>query len=201
MALLFIISCFAPSLDHLSFAAETSAAKSAVMGDIDPGSAVSYVIGPQNVIQIKVFGDAATNQIYRVDERGYIKHALLGTVKIGGLSVAQAEELIESQLKGDYFIDPRVTIFVLEHSRFSVLGEIRKPGIYEIQGRVSVIEAISMAGGFTPVANQRDVKIIRKSDGRESTVTVDATRITGGDLSSDISVEADDVINVSKSFF
>ena len=165
------------------------------------GGAVDYVIGPQNVIQIKIFGDASANQIYRVDELGTIKHALIGSVKVAGLSVSEAEKLIETKLKGDYFIDPRVTIFVLEQSRFSVLGEVRKPGIYEIQGKVSVIEAISMAGGFTPVANQRDVKIIRKTDGRESTITVDATRITSGDLDSDIAVEADDVINVTKSFF
>ncbi|MEI8345804.1 MAG: polysaccharide biosynthesis/export family protein, partial [Candidatus Omnitrophota bacterium] len=86
----------------------------------DPSQGIlSYQIGPQNVIQIKIFGDASANQIYQVDERGCIKHALLGSVNLGGMSVADAEKLIEKQLTGDYFVDPRVTIFVLEHSRFS----------------------------------------------------------------------------------
>ena len=163
---------------------------------------MDYVIGPQNVIQIKIFGDAASNQIYRVDEAGDIKHALIGTVRVGGLSVSEAERLMESKLKGDYFVDPRVTIFVLEYSRFSVMGEVRKPGTYEILGKVSVIEAISMAGGFTPVAAQRDVKIIRKRAGRESTINVDSTRVTEqGDTSANVTIQADDVVVVSKSFF
>ena len=162
----------------------------------------AYVIGPQNVLQIKIFGDASANQIYRVDERGTINHALLGPIRIGGLSVAEAEKLIQNALADGYFVDPRVTIFVLEHSHFSVLGEVKKTGTYEILGRTSVIEAISMAGGFSPVADQRGVKIIRRSGGKESTIDVDTTRITGrGESSADINIEADDVIVVSKSFF
>ncbi len=162
----------------------------------------AYVIGPQNVLQIKIFGDASASQIYRVDELGTIKHALIGSVKVGGLSVAETEKLIETKLADGYIIDPRVTIFVLEHSRFSVIGEVKKPGTFEILGKVSIIEAISMAGGFTGVANQRDVKIIRKQNGRESTVNVDATRVTEkGDISANVYIEADDVIVISKSFF
>ena len=162
----------------------------------------SYQIGPQNVLQIKIFGEAGTNQIYRVDETGSITHALIGRVKLGNLSVAQAEKLMEEKLAGDYIINPHVTIFVLEHSHFSVLGEVKKPGTYEILGRVSLIEAISMAGGFTPVAAQGNVKIVRKGEDKESSITVDTTKITGrGDLSANVSIEADDVIVVAKSFF
>ena len=163
---------------------------------------LDYVIGPQNVIQIKIFGDASANQIYRVDELGTIKHALIGQVKLGGLSVSDAEKLMESKLKGDYFVDPRVTIFVLEHSRFSVMGEVKRPGTFEILGKVSVIEAISMAGGFTPVANQHGVKIVRKQEGREASIDVDTTRITQmGDTSANVYIQSDDVVVVSKSFF
>lgn len=162
----------------------------------------SYVIGPQNVIQIKIFGDASSNQIYRVDERGYIKHALLGSINIGGMTVAEAEKLIEGKLTGDYFVDPRVTLFILEHSHFSVLGEVRKAGTYEILGRTSVIEAISMAGGFTPVANQKNVKIIRKMGDKEDTIELDTTRITDhGETSANVNIQADDVVVISKSFF
>ena len=162
----------------------------------------SYTIGPQNVIQIKIFGEAGVNQIYRVDERGLITHALVGRIKLGGLTVFQAEKLMEEKLAGDYILSPHVTIFVMEHSHFSVLGEVRKPGNYEILGRTSVIEAISMAGGFTPVANQGAVKIIRKSGGKEATIHVDTTKITGqGDTSEDAYVDADDVVVIPKSFF
>ena len=165
-------------------------------------TAKGYVIGSGNMLQIKVFGEASVAQIYRVDEDGYIKHALVGRIKIGGLNVAEAERVLEEKLDGDYIINPQVNVFVLEFSHFSIIGEIRKPGNYEISGRMTVLRAISIAGGFTPIANQRGVQIIRKNeDGTESKLSVDATRIMGGDLSAEVELQADDVIVVSKSFF
>lgn len=161
-----------------------------------------YVIGSQNLLQIKIFGEAAVNQIYRVDEDGYIKHSLIGRVRLGGLTVTEAEKLMEQKLDGDYVINPQVNIFVLEYSHFSIIGEVRKPGNYEISGPVSVIRAISMAGGFTPIASQGNVQIIRKNpDGTESKIKVDVGRIMQGDLSSEENLQADDVIVVPKSFF
>lgn len=162
-----------------------------------------YEIGPQNLLQIKIFGEAGINQLYRVDEDGYVKHSLLGRVKIGGLTVAEAEKEIEKRLDGDYIINPQVTIFVLEYGHFSIIGEVRKPGNYELSGRVSLIRAISIAGGFTPIANQKGVQIIRTApDGTETKISVDTTRITQqGDLSAERDLQADDVIVVPKSFF
>ncbi len=170
--------------------------------DTKKNTETPYVIGPQNVIQIKIFGDASTHQIYRVNELGIIRHTLIGEVRVGGMTVSELENSIESKLKGDYFVDPRVNVFVLEYSTFSIIGEVKRPGNFEITGRVTVIEAISMAGGFTAVANQRGVKIMRKKDGSKSTLPVDTTRITQqGDRSGDVSIEAEDVIVVPKSFF
>ena len=79
----------------------------------------------------------------------------------------------------------------------------RKPGNYELSGKISVIRAISIAGGFTPVADQRAVKIMRKNqDGKESAINVDTTRITQhGDMSAEVDLQADDVVVVPKSFF
>lgn len=165
-------------------------------------TATGYVIGSGNMLQIKVFGEASVAQIYRVDEDGYIKHALVGRIKIGGLTVAESERLLEQKLDGDYIINPQVNVFVLEFSHFSIIGEVRKPGNYEISGRTTVLRAISIAGGFTPIANQRGVQIIRKNqDGTETKISVDATRIMGGDLSAEVELQADDVIVISKSFF
>jgi polysaccharide export outer membrane protein len=181
-------------------------AAEAVRDSVRTGAAVpeteDYVIGPQNVLQIKIFGESATNQIYRVDESGLINHALIGRVGLAGKTVAQAEKIMEEKLSGDYIVNPHVTIFVLEFSRFSIMGEVQRPGTYEITGHVSLMEAISMAGGFTRVANSRGVRIIRKSEGKEKTIDVDTTDITDrGQLTAEVSIQADDVIVVSKSFF
>ncbi len=163
----------------------------------------SYQIGPQNLLQIKVLGESTVNQIYRVEDDGFIKHALLGRVRVGGMSVPELEKYLEEHLDGDYIINPKVTVFILEFSSFSILGEVKKPGNYELSGRVSLIHALSIAGGFTPVASQKNVQIMRKNqDGTETKLTVDTTRITqGGDLSVDEDLQPDDIIVVSKSFF
>ena len=188
-----------PSIVH---AAEKDQGNSTYLVSSVKKDEVSYTIGRRNVLQIKIFGDAGTHQIYRVDELGYINHALIGKIKLADLTVTDAEKLIEEKLSGDYVLNPRVNIFVLQYSTFSIMGEVRKPGNYEITGRVSIIEALSMAGGFTAVANQRSVKIMRKKEGQETSINVDTTRITQqGDRSGDIDIQEDDVVVVPKSFF
>lgn len=201
-----LILCPAPSADGASsdalddLTSLTRAQERKADEEDDNGTA--YLIGAQNLLQIKIFGESSVTPIYRVEEDGYIKHALIGRVKLGGLTTTEAERVMEEKLDGDYIINPQVNILVLEYSRFSIIGEIRKPGNYEISGRMSVIRAISTAGGFTPIANQRDVQIIRKNtDGTERKIGVDTTRITRGDLSAEVDLQADDVIIVGKSFF
>ena len=194
---------FAAFADLRAFAAEKPDKKTAVREDSKSREDSPYILGPQNLIQIKVFGEADTNQIYRVDEEGYIKHSLLGRVKVGGYTVEEIERNLEKKLDGDYILNPHVTVFVLEFSHFSIIGEVRKPGNYELSGKISIIRAISIAGGFTPVADQRSVKIMRKNgNGGESSISVDTTRITQrGDISAEVYLQADDVIVIPKSFF
>lgn len=159
-----------------------------------------YVIGATNLIFIKVLGQEGLQQTYRVDESGYITHPLLARVKVGGKTVAEAEEMITKALSGDYIIDPNVTIFVLEHSRFSILGEVRKPGNYEILGQLSILEGISIAGGFTPVGNSKNVHILRHDDTGEKKIVVNVRDIMDG-KQSNITIQAGDVIEVPQSFF
>lgn len=161
----------------------------------------SYLIGPNNLLHIKILNEGGMQQAFRVDDMGYITHPLAGRIKLAGKTVAEAEESLVSVLSGDYIINPYVTIFVLEHSRFSVLGEVRKPGNYEITGRLSVVEAVSIAGGFTPVANERKVKILRRTEEGEKTLIVNVRDIMDGRIAQDVYVEAGDVIDVQKSFF
>ena len=161
-----------------------------------------YIIGPQNLLQIKIFGDASVNQIFRVDEGGFVSHPIAGRVKVAGQTVAGAEAFLEQKLTGDYYVNPKVTVFVLEHSRFSILGEVIRPGTYEIQGRVSVMEAISMAGGFSPIADKGAVKILRHDEAGESQIRVDMGQMMQkGDIGEEAYLHPDDTIVVAKSFF
>ncbi len=166
------------------------------------GGDYAYRIGPQNLLQIKILGESATTQVYRVDEMGYITHALLGRLKLEGLTVVEVERLVTDKLRGQYILHPTVTVFVVEHSHFSILGEVRRPGNYEITGRVSIIEALSMAGGFTPLANQKGVKIVRKKEDEERIVHVNAVHLMQNpEPNNEVDIVANDIIVVPKSFF
>lgn len=178
----------------------TSQAAQRSAPDQSVASEESYLIGPNNLLLIKVVGETGLQQVFRVDDAGYITHPLAGRVKLGGQTVSQAEETIKSVLSGDYILNPYITIFVMEHSRVSVLGEVRKAGSYEIVGRMSIIEAISMAGGFTPVANEKKVKVLRRDESGEKTIMVNVEDIINGQQQ-DFYVQAEDVIDVPKSFF
>ena len=127
----------------------------------------AYTIGPTNLLFIKVLGEDGLQQTFRVDESGYITHPLIGRVRLAGKTVSEAESLIQQMLTGDYILNPNVNIFVMEHSRFSILGEVRKPGNYEILGHLSLMEGLSIAGGFTPLANQKKVKVLRHGESGE----------------------------------
>lgn len=164
------------------------------------GNEKGYVIGATNLLFIKILGQEGLQQTYRVDEDGFITHPLLGRVKLGGKTVAQVEGMLKTSLEGDYILDPNVTVFVLEHSRFSVLGEVRKPGNYEILGQISLMEALSFAGGFTPLANEKKVNILRHDAAGKRTISVNVKDVIEG-REEGIDIQAGDVIEVPKSFF
>ena len=162
----------------------------------------SYMIGPNNLLQIKILGEEGIQSTFRVDDSGYISHPLAGRVKIAGQTVSQAEDMLTNVFKGDYILNPQVSIFVIEHSHYSILGEVRKPGNYEITGRLSVVEAISIAGGFTPVANDNKVKILRRDlSGGERTISLNVEDLMEGKQNEEAYIQAGDVIQVPKSFF
>ena len=182
-------------------AADPSGAAFLDTGAGDAYNENAYLIGPNNLLHIRILNEGGLQQTFRVDDMGFISHPLVGRIRLGGMTVSQAEDRMRSMLDGDYIINPHVTIFVLEHSRFSVLGEVRKPGNYEIIGRLTLVEAISMAGGFTPVANESKVNVVRQGEEGELTLVVSVKDIMEGKKEDNVYIEAGDVINVPKSFF
>ena len=107
-------------------------------------------------------------------------------------------------LEKDYIVNPQVSVFIEEYSTISVMGQINKPGSFEIKGRLSVVEAISMAGGFTKIASPNGVKVIRTNqDGSKETIQVKVNDIINnrGKESDDILLQAGDIVTVPESFF
>ena len=166
---------------------------------------VDYRIGGADLLNISVYQQADLDRKLRVTQNGTISLPLIGNVKVGGLTVSEAQDAISTKLK-DFVINPQVTIFINDYGnkKVFVLGQVRTPGSYELppESKLTVLEAVSLAGGFTPIASLDRTKIIRVVDGKNQSYTIEVSAITKrGEKEKDITLEPNDVVYVPQSFF
>lgn len=125
-----------------------------------------YVLGPDDGLSINVVDLAELDQktlgVVRVDHEGTIRLPLAGRIKASGLTVEQLESQIASRLSG-IMNNPEVTVSVAEYRNHpvSVLGAVRSPGVYQVSGRKTLFEVLSLAGGLNPDAGNQ-VEITRE---------------------------------------
>ncbi len=121
-----------------------------------------YVLGPEDVINIKVWNHKDLTQIIEIPEEGSFTYPHLGSVKAEGLSVFELEDLLEQRLADGYIKSPQVSVTVNKYKskKVFVLGHVKRPGIYMVKGETHILELISQAGGFTSKAG-RSVTIVR----------------------------------------
>ena len=163
-----------------------------------------YQIGPEDVLDIRVFGEPELMQIIRVSPDGTIKFPLIGKVKAAGMSPDQLADAITDALKQGYLKNPQVTVFMQQYRQrmVHVFGEVSAPGPYRLTHNDTFMEIISRAGGFTPVAKREKVKIIRKREGDQDILYIDAHKIfKEGKLDLDILLHPGDIIIVPERFF
>ncbi|MDB4919047.1 polysaccharide biosynthesis/export family protein [Mucilaginibacter sp.] len=107
---------------------------------------------------------ASSSSAYLVDSAGMIEFPIIGGVKVGGLNTSDARDTIKKRLKF-YLKEPTVNIRFLNY-KISVMGEVARPSVYVIPNeRVSLPEAISMAGDLTPFAKHENLLVIRDNNG------------------------------------
>jgi len=107
-------------------------------------------IGPDDLLEITVFEAPELNRSLRVSANGEISLQLLGPVKAGGLTPGQLESVLQELLRRTYMKDPHVGVFVreLQSHPVSVVGAVKKPGVFQIRGTKTVLELLSMAEGL-----------------------------------------------------
>jgi len=164
-----------------------------------------YKIGAADLLEITVYQEPELTRKVRVSPEGIITFPLVGRARFGGLSVAEAEEALTEKLKR-FVIDPQVSVFITEYGnkKVYVLGEVKNPGSYALptEAPLTVIEAITLAGGFTQYAAKDRTRIIRKSKTESTTLPIDISAIMkGGDKSKDIKLRPNDVVYIPESFF
>ena len=158
-----------------------------------------YIISPSNVLEIKVYQEPDLSTTLTVSQDGTINFPLLGTIKAAGLSIRELENVIREKLAEDYLIDPHVVIIIRQYTKkkVSILGEVRSPGSYEIKDKLTMTQAIALAGGFTDKADSSDVKIIRETQEEKESIEVNVSQIMERE-ERDIEVRDGDTIMVGE---
>lgn len=148
-----------------------------------PSSAApDYLIGASDLLEIKVFQADELSRSVRVDARGNISLPLLGSIRVAGLTPAMVERRLADLLRKDLLQNPQVTVFVKEFTaqRVTLEGEVKKPGVYPIQGQVTVLQAIAMAEGLAEYASLENVVLFRKQGSVARPFSINLTSIRNG---------------------
>lgn len=138
------------------------------------------VLGPNDVFAVRVFGETDMSADYRVAPDGSIDFPYIGRVQVQGMTPPQVADRLQTELHDRQILrQPQVSIFVREiNSRtISILGQVQHPGTFPYLQNMNIVQGITAAGGFTPLANQHSVRLTRRvrSGGQRSyEIPVDA---------------------------
>src|SRR2546421_8080843 len=141
-------------------------------GSTEPDSAnpidPNYVIGPQDTLDISVWKEPDLTRTVPVRPDGKISLPLLDDVQAGGLTPAQLKAEITQRLK-KYFTDPHVTVIVttIGSQRIYLMGEVTRAGAYPLLPEMTLLQALSSAGGFTQFANTKNIYLLRVENGKQ----------------------------------
>jgi polysaccharide export outer membrane protein len=141
----------------------------------------SYVIGPEDLLHIQVWKEETLTRSVPVRMDGKISLPLVDEVQAAGLTPLQLKEVLVKRYKE--FVDlPTINVIVMEANSFKVYlsGQVKNPGVMKLRSETSVLQLISMAGGFTDWADQKKILVIRKENGQEKRVKVNYKNIVKG---------------------
>ncbi len=165
----------------------------------------NYLLKPSDLIEIQIFQEPDLNKQVRVERDGTIMLSLINRVKVGDLSISDAQKRIEELYNKDYLVNPQVNLLVLEYheQKIDVLGQVNAPGPIEIphDKTLTLVEAISRAGSFTRLAKRSAVQVTRiEADGQKRVIELNADKMMGESESSDYVLQDGDTVFVPERF-
>ncbi len=161
-----------------------------------------YVLRAGDVVQVKVYQEDDLTSVSRIGTDGTIAMPLLGSVKVISNTVDEASAVIRELLAKDYLVSPQVSLNVTEFAkrRFTVLGQVQRPGTYDMptDESVSLLQAIATAGGYTRIGNPRRITVQRTVDKANTQIKLDAEAMAADKKQKPFVVQPDDVIIVGE---
>jgi protein involved in polysaccharide export with SLBB domain len=184
----------------------SSAARPAFPSGGGASAPAGYVLGPNDYVGVEVFGEDDLRTNGRLNPEGNLSVPLLGSVHLAGLTLTQAASRLTELYGRDYLVNPKVNVMLLGYAkrRFSILGQVGRPGNYEMPesspGGIDLLEAIALAGGYTRIAAPERITVRRQSAHGDQIFKVNAKKFNKGN-GGGFRVEPGDTITVGESIF
>jgi polysaccharide biosynthesis/export protein len=164
-----------------------------------------YIVGPQDVLTVTVFGEAELTGKYTVEQDGTFTFPQIGRVNAGGQTLRSIEQQLRTKLADGYLKNPQVSVSIENYrsQRILVMGEVRSPGEYQLTGEMTLLSALARAGSTTPTAS-REATIVRPrknpKQGEDTTelIKVDLAELQAGNIALNLPLQDGDTINVPK---
>lgn len=156
----------------------------------------NYQIAPLDTLKINVFQVADLSGEYSVDLTGHIAMPLIGSVRAVDKTTVQLQQELETKLEVAYLKNPDVTVGITKSngSNITVDGSVRNPGVFPVQGRITLIQAIAMARGPDDTANERRIAIFRQIDGKRMAAAFDLKSIRQGEAEDPVVYRGDIIV-------
>lgn len=149
-----------------------------------PAVGMDYRIAADDVLRIQVYHEPGLSlEDAQVTAAGMVRMPLVGDVPVAGLSAGEASDVIAGRLGDRYLVSPQVTVFVKKavSRRITVDGEVREPGLFPVEGRLGLVQAVAMAKGPTRLASLKQVVVVRQADGARTAAMFDLSSIRRGE--------------------
>jgi polysaccharide export outer membrane protein len=202
--LLITLFCLAFALTH-GEDAKISLASTNTVAATNSAARKDYLLVPSDVVQVKVYQEDDLDAKVRLAKDGTVTLPLLGQVNIGGRTREQAALVIKKLLGEKYLVNPQVTVEVVDYSRrrFTVLGQVQRPGTYEFPGdeSVNLLQAISMAGGYTRLGAASKVTVQRGEGAEKKIFKLDADSMAKERDVKVFEIQPDDTITIGERLF
>jgi polysaccharide export outer membrane protein len=184
-------------------AADRSAGLDAPIPSLMAGEG-DYVLASGDTLDLMVYREPDLGMRSKIARDGRVQLPLLGEVKVAGMSVRDAQEHIRKLYDADYLVDPQIYLNIASYTqrKITVIGQVSRPGSYELQGNESlgILEAIGMAGGFTRIADTKNVVVKRRTGEKVETIKVNTKRLESPDGGS-FQVLPGDILTVGESWY
>lgn len=142
-----------------------------------------YKLGAGDQLRVIVYGEDDLGGTFNVDGNGFVSLPLIGPLKVAGLETGDVEKEMTVRYADGYLKDPRVSVQVMQYRPFYIMGEVNKPGSYPYTNDMSVLNAVTDAGGFTQRAVESTVYVRRNGETKEEELpATPSTKIYPGDV-------------------